>query len=157
MKSYLGLDLGGTYAKYGCIDAHGRILERGRFSVLAREGPEQTIKRIINHLEPLLTKRSPKERPLGLAVGAAGLIRQDQGIVIYAPNLPGWKDIPLGGKLAQALDLEVRMENDADMFILGEWMFGAGRGLSTLMGVTLGTGLGGGLILEGCLWRGVFG
>ena len=102
-KTYISLDLGGTFAKFGCIDVSGRILERGHFSVMAQEGPEQTIKRIINHLEPLLTSRSPKERPQGLAVGAAGLIRQDEGVVIYAPNLPGWKDIPLGSRLAEWL------------------------------------------------------
>ncbi|MEW5721839.1 MAG: ROK family protein [Thermodesulfobacteriota bacterium] len=157
MKTYLGLDLGGTNAKYGLVSEEGRVLRRGRFPVLAERGPEPIINDIVRHLGQLLKDLPEDGRPAGLAVGAAGVILPDQGVLAAAPNLPGWRDIPLAARLSEALGLEARIENDANLFTLGEWLAGAGRGLRNMVGLTLGTGVGGGLILNGRLWNGSFG
>ncbi|MFH1092036.1 MAG: ROK family protein [Pseudomonadota bacterium] len=155
-QTYLGLDLGGTNIKYGLITADGEILKRGRFKAARTRGPEPIIKDLIEHLRRLVDELPRELYPLGLAVGTAGVIQPRQGILVSAPNLPGWKNIPLAEILAEALDMEVRVENDANLYTLGEWIAGAGRQMDNLVGVTLGTGVGGGLILDGRLWDGSF-
>ncbi|MFH1134573.1 MAG: ROK family protein [Pseudomonadota bacterium] len=154
---YLGLDLGGTNAKYGLVDAAGRIIKRGRLRVQAERGPEPIISDLIRVIEELRQDLPEGLHPRGLAVGAAGLVLPREGLLVRAPNLPGWSNVPLAQRLSQALDIEVRLMNDADLFTLGEWLAGAGRGLGNMVGLTLGTGVGGGLILDGRIWNGPHG
>jgi glucokinase len=73
-----------------------------------------------------------------------------------APNLPGWKDLPITRIMSEALDLPAVLENDANLYALGEWLGGAGKGCDNLITITVGTGVGGGLILDGRLWEGSF-
>ena len=156
-RTYIGLDLGGTNAKYGVVTTSGKIIERGRFEVCSERGPAPIIREIIDCLKSLIDKLPADRRIQGAAIGAAGLIRERNTVLAYAPNLPGWFDVPLARILTQELELPVRLENDADLITLGEWKFGAGQGLNSLVLVTLGTGVGGGLILDGHLWHGTFG
>ena len=155
--TYLGVDLGGTNARYGLVTAKGEILKKGRFTVRSARGPEPIIRDLIAGLKALLADIPANLHPQGLALGAAGRIKPDQGLVASSPNLPGWEDVPLAGDLHEALALEVRLENDANLYALGEWLAGAGQGLNNLILLTLGTGVGGGLILDGRLWNGAFG
>ncbi|MBU2549465.1 MAG: ROK family protein [Proteobacteria bacterium] len=157
MKTYLGLDLGGTNAKYGLVGSRGEVLERGRFSVRSERGPDGIIEEMIADLKALRDSAPSGGKPLGLTVGAAGRILTDEGVLVFAPNLPGWRNVPLAGRLSEALDMEVHLVNDADLYTLGEWLAGAGSGLDNLVGFTLGTGVGGGLILGGRLFTGSFG
>ena len=154
---YVGLDLGGTNAKLGLVSEDGRLIERHRFPVRAERGPEPIIADLVSGVKELISRAGVAAPPLGLAVGAAGVIQPREGVLVRAPNLPGWKNVPLGRLLSEALGLEVRLANDADLFTLGEWLAGAGRGLDYLVGVTLGTGVGGGLVLGGSLYSGAFG
>lgn len=154
---YLALDLGGTNAKFGLVSKTGEILDRGRFPVLAERGPEPIVRDLVANLKSLLDRFGRDIRPQALAVGAAGQVRPETGEIVFAPNLPGWRDIPLGGLLSEALDLEVRLENDADLYALGEYAAGAGRGTKNLVCLTLGTGVGGGLVLDGRIWSGPYG
>lgn len=154
MITYLAVDLGGTNVTLGLVTADGRLLQRQRFPVRAERGPEPIIADLISGLRAIKDKVEPNHQPAGVAVGAAGLIRPREGLLVFAPNLPGWRDVPLADHLSQALDLEVRLENDANLYALGEALVGSGRGLKNLLLITLGTGVGGGLILGGRLWGG---
>jgi glucokinase len=153
-KTYLGVDLGGTYVKCGLVDARGRILRRDRFPVDSRRGPEATIADIVAHLEGIIEGLPLDEKPSGLALGAAGLIEVHRGILIKAPNLPGWNNVPLRDLFSARLDMPVRLENDANLHALGEWHSGAAKDWRHFILITLGTGVGGGLVLNSRLWNG---
>ena len=158
MTIYLGLDIGGTSAKYGLVDESGTIIDRDRFPVKAHHrGADDIIDEAIEQLRSMINRNGAASQVAGLAIGAAGWILPNQGVVVAAPNLPGWHHVALGPRLSKALGLPVKMENDANLYTLGEWLCGAGRGLDHLVGLTLGTGVGGGLILNGRLYNGPFG
>ena len=154
---FLGIDLGGTNAKLGLVDSTGKIIKRSRFLVRAERGPEPIIRDLIHEIEKLRDGLPSGSQPRGLAVGAAGAIQPDEGLLIRTANLPGWTNIPLAQRLSQALNIEVRLVNDADLFTLGEWLAGAGQGIDNMIGLTLGTGVGGGLLLNGRIWTGPHG
>ncbi|MEW6263412.1 MAG: ROK family protein [Thermodesulfobacteriota bacterium] len=157
MKTYLAVDLGGTNVTLGLVTDQGRLLKKDRFPVQAERGIEPILADLIGRLQAIMNGLDSSERPAGLAVGAAGFIRPDKGLLVAAPNLPGWKEVPLARILGDVLGLEVRLGNDSDLYTLGEWLVGAGRGYRNLVGLTLGTGVGGGLVLNGSLWSGSFG
>jgi glucokinase len=90
----------------------------------------------------------------GIGIGAPGPLSHTEGIIICAPNLPGWVNVPLRNRLAKATALPVVLENDANAAAYGEFLAGAGRGARSLVMLTLGTGIGGGVVLDGRLWRG---
>lgn len=156
-STYLGVDLGGTNARYGLVAEDGRIIRQGRFAVRSERGPEPILEQLTGCLQAIQEGLFEDERPRGLAMGVAGQVLPDRGVLLFSPNLPGWTNIPLGDRLSRALGLPVRVENDANLYALGEWLAGAGRGLDNLLLVTLGTGVGGGLILNGRLWNGAYG
>jgi len=156
-KTYLGIDLGGTNARFGLVTVEGAILQRGRFPVRSERGVEPILEDLISRIKDLLSGLTENEYPAGVAVGVAGRVLPDKGTLLSSPNLPGWLNVPLGRRLEEGLGLEVRLENDANLYALGEWSAGAGRGLDDLVVLTLGTGVGGGLILNGRLWDSVFG
>jgi glucokinase len=93
----------------------------------------------------------------GVMLGAPGIIARDQGTVVSSPNLPGWRDVPLRRLVAEAVGMPVSLENDANAAAYGEYWRGAGRGCASMVLLTLGTGVGGGLVLGGSLWRGADG
>jgi glucokinase len=111
---------------------------------------------IAGKLKGLWNEADGLHRPRALAIGAPGWIRRREGVVVMAPNLKGWKDLPITRLMSQALDIPAVLENDANLYALGEWLSGAGRGARNEITLTLGTGVGGGLILEGRLWEGSF-
>ena len=156
-ETYLGLDIGGTNAKYGLVTATGQIRNFTRLAIDPAQGPEPVIAELIRRLKDLLTGIPRKHQPQGLSVGVAGIVNSKRGLLVEARNLPGWREVPLAALLAEALGLETRLENDANLYALGEYQAGAGRGLHSFVCITLGTGVGGGLILDGCLWKGPFG
>lgn len=153
---YLAMDVGGTNIIAGLVDESGKILERRKIPTLSFRGPERVIEDILQNLKDLAGQCPNRGRAEALAVGAPGWINKSEGLLIQAPNLPGWKDVPLGSILSKALGLPVFLENDTNLYTLGEWLYGVGRGLSNVLVITLGTGVGGGLILEKKLWNGSF-
>ena len=154
--NYLGVDIGGTNVRYGLVSAAGEILSSSHFLVRSERGFERVIKDITEHFKEFIAAIPAGARPKGVAIGVAGRISPQTGSVIYSPNLPDWRNVPLAARVQEALGLEVRIENDANLYALGEWLAGAGRGLNNLVVITLGTGVGGGLILNGKLWTGSF-
>ncbi|MDR1656779.1 MAG: ROK family protein [Deltaproteobacteria bacterium] len=155
--TFLALDIGGTNVTSGLVDRVGKILQIDGFSTgLGKAGPKALTDLIVDHLKLLWNKADSDHRPLALAIGAPGWLKPHEGVVVVAPNLPGWRDVPITRIMSQALDLPAKLENDANLYALGEWLAGAGQGHRNEITLTLGTGVGGGLILNDRLWSGSF-
>ncbi len=153
----IGLDLGGTNIKGGVCDAAGRLLVRGSIETQAERGPEHVLTRMAGLVHEVLTLSGvPRERVRGLGVGVPGPMSHARGMVYSAPNLPGWKDLPVRDRMAELTGLPVVLENDANAAAYGEFAAGAGRHVRTMIMLTLGTGIGGGVVIDGRLWRGFF-
>lgn len=157
MAAYVaGIDLGGTNARVGLVAADTMtgtlaVAAEERLASRVAEGPAQLTRRLAEALSRL------PQRPAAIGVGVAGLIDSAQGVILFSPNFPGWDNFALGPELAKLTGLPVAVENDANMAALGEQRAGAARGLTHVVCLTLGTGVGGGFILEGKLYRGVAG
>ena len=152
----LALDVGGTNIIAGLMDEKGKILERRKIPTLSARGSGRVIEDMLLNLEDLARRCPGRGRAGALAIGVPGWINKSEGMLIQAPNLPGWKEIPLASIISKALGLPVFLENDTNLYALGEWLYGVGRGLDNVLVITLGTGVGGGLILEKRLWNGSF-
>ena len=151
----IGIDIGGTRIKAGVVDDAGVVRARRVVAV----GSERDQAAVVTALAGLLGGLAHGE-PGGIravGVAAAGVIERERGLIRESPNFPAWRDFALGVELAAATGLTISLENDANAVILGEARAGAGRGASSLLGLTLGTGVGGGVILDGRLWRGARG
>lgn len=156
-KVTLGVDLGGTNMRFGLVSGAGEVLARGWVATDADDGVDAVISRIVTGAEDLMDKAKTRGHDVtGIGIGVPGIISTG-GIVRLSPNLPGWVDIKLKGMLEDRLKLPVEVENDANAYALGEYMHGAGRGAASMVCFTLGTGVGGGIILDGEVWRGADG
>lgn len=155
-KYIIGIDVGGTNVKLGLIDPKGEVVSRLSFSTRNFSStPERLTDAICESVGALLRKeRVVKASVAGVGVGLPGLIDVKGGIVRTLPNISGWKDVPLKKLMEKKLGLRVQLENDVNMITLGEWKYGAGKGLSDVIFMTLGTGVGAGLILNGDIYRG---
>jgi glucokinase len=153
--TFLALDIGGTNVTSGLVARDGAILAEEVFPTNLGPTPQALIDLIVDKLK-ILKGRAEGRQPRGLAVGAPGWLNLRDGVVVVAPNVPGWRDVPIVKFLTRALDLPTKLENDANLYALGEWLAGAGRGGENQITMTLGTGVGAGLILNGRLWSGSF-
>ena len=150
-----GVDIGGTRVKAGAVDALGAVSDEAVWTIGDTEigrTPEALAHALARWADAIDPSRSV---PVGVAV--AGVIDQGAGLIRESPNFPAWRDVPFARIVADASQRRVVLENDANAVVLGEAVWGAGRGAESLVGYTLGTGVGGGIILEGQLWRGVRG
>ncbi|MBI3616512.1 MAG: ROK family protein [Candidatus Omnitrophica bacterium] len=147
----IGIDVGGTNVKFGLVQGR-RVLFQSSFPTAGSLTPKALDQAMVNAVH-LLIRRS-KEPVAGVGVGIPGLVKVPQGIVLSCANLVNWKNVPLKGNLKRRLRLPVEVENDVNAMTLAEWKFGAGQGVSNLVCLTLGTGVGGGLIINGRLYRG---
>lgn len=151
----LGIDLGGTKILAAVVDANGQIVGMAKKKTKGELGPDGVIKRIVDTAtEALSTAKVSLKSVTGAGVGAPGPIDYETGIVYSAPNLPGWDEIPLGPRLKKEFGVPVRVDNDVNIGTLGEFTQGAGRGCQNMIGVFVGTGIGGGVIINGQLYRG---
>ena len=151
MSLACGIDVGGTKIAGGVVDEHGTILEELRV-----ESPATDAHAIEAAIEKLVTELRIRHPIDAVGVGAAGYIDKARAVVLFAPNL-AWRDLDLKADLELALALPVVVENDANAAAWGEFQFGAGHDVDDLLLVTVGTGVGGGLVLDGALYRGAFG
>jgi glucokinase len=156
-----GIDLGGTSIKLGLATDDGDVLHRESFPTHGEEGPARVIDRIVERLRDAMQRAAATDRtnPLcGIGIGVPGLVDIDRGITRFLPNLPTqWRDVPLATILGEAFQCPIRVLNDARCATLGESRFGAGRDVQTMILLTLGTGVGGGIVIDGRLRLGALG
>lgn len=148
----IGIDVGGTKVLGGVVSASGEILTTARRDT-PREGGRALTQTIADVANELLSEYQVES----IGVSAAGFISSDRETILATPNIAGWNGVNLDKELNAILNKRIVLENDANAAAWGEFKFGAGRGRSDLMLLTLGTGVGGGLILDGALFRGAFG
>jgi len=152
-KVALAFDLGGTELRAALIDDAGCLLSFSSLSTDAAGGPAAVIRQIEQLAETVLAE-TPGLSPIGIGIGAPGPLDPDAGVVIAAPTLVGWHEVPLAEILQNHFQLPVRLENDANAAALGEWRYGAGRGAESMVFVTVSTGIGGGVIADGRILHG---
>lgn len=153
-RPLLGIDLGGTKILAGIVGPDGRILSRAKKKTRADRGPDQILERIIDAAREAAIGAGLRIADLqGAGIGAPGQIDFPTGTIVYAPNL-GWHDFPLRARLADALGLAVTLDNDANAVALAEHAWGAGEGADDVVAITVGTGIGAGIILGGQLRHG---
>ncbi len=156
--SVLGLDIGGTKLAAGVVDWQGRILARGVIPTLASEGLAPVLLRAMELCRDLLNRLETRSDPVTcIGVGCAGPVDVERGVVTNPPNLPGWSEVLLVEHIQGALGLPTRLDNDANAAALGEFHYGAGKGARSLFYLTVSTGVGGGIVLDGKIWHGVSG
>ena len=151
MSPAIGLDIGGTKISGGVIDGTGAILARGR-----RDTPAQDPAAIAEEAASLIRELSRGHEIDAVGVACAGFIDRTGSTVLFAPNL-AWRDEPLKTRLESVLDLPVIIENDANAAAWGEFRFGAAAEANDMVLITVGTGIGGGIVVDGVLLRGAYG
>ena len=154
-RHVLAIDIGGTKLAAGIVSDVGTLIDTDRTPTHADQGPEKVLERILDLSQTLLRRNVVPVARVG--VGCGGPLDTTLGIIQNPPNLPGWIDFPLVRHLHDALKLPVVLDNDANAAALAEYHFGAGRGTRHMVYLTLSTGIGSGLILNGELYRGKHG
>ncbi|HEU4827773.1 MAG TPA: ROK family protein [Gemmatimonadales bacterium] len=153
----LGIDIGGTSFTVGAVPDDGtRVAAMRNAPTLAESGADAVLDRIIGVARAVMDEtRAADARAtfMGIGAGAPGPLDTKRGVVLLTPNL-GWVDYPLADRLRERLGLPVAIDNDANCAVLGEWWMGAARGTRHAIGFTIGTGIGGGIILDGRLYHG---
>jgi glucokinase len=154
----LAVDIGGTKIITAIIADNGQMVAKDRCLTLADEGVQSVIDRLLSAIDSLLKRNNMEPSQLdSIGMAAAGVIDSARGLIALSPNLPGWRDIPLGGIVRDRYGVDAFLVNDASAAALGEHRFGAGRGVSNLILLTLGTGIGGGIIINGEMYDGTRG
>ena len=155
-----GVDLGGTNIVVGLVPFEGgEVRALHTQPTLPQRGPTFVVRRIVEMVETSIAKLMEeegvtREAVVGVGMGSPGPLDRATGVVINTPNL-GWRNFPLRDLVANALHLPATLDNDANCATYGEWWLGAGRDVDTLVGFTLGTGIGGGIVLNGEIYHGV--
>jgi glucokinase len=160
MRAFVGCDLGGTNIKAGVVDVDtGHVISVDSAPTLSHEGPEAVMARMADLMEAVIARSGvPRSQIGGVGASAPGKLDLDRGLVLFLTNLPGhWPDVPLRDTLRARLRLPVSLLNDVRAITYGEWMFGAGRGVSTMACFAIGTGVGGGVVVNGQLHLGLMG
>ncbi len=153
----IGIDLGGTAIKGGLVAADGTILDKNQIATEADGGPDHVLERIVGRIEYFRAEATARKISIArVGIGAPGILSHKTGTIIAPPNLPGWRNVPVVTHLAAATGLFVNLENDANNAAYAEFICGAGRGCRNMVLLTIGTGVGGGVVLDGRLFRGAF-
>lgn len=152
---YIGIDLGGTFIKGGIVTERGEIVISDKTPTGTEGGAAVVIANIVSLAKSLLERAGLTTGDVeGLGIGSPGMIDSAEGSVVYANNL-GWKDLKICDELSRALDgIKIRIGNDANVAALGELRFGAAKKYRSIVMITLGTGVGGGVIIDGKILEG---
>lgn len=151
----LGMDIGGTKTVVALGYASGEILSESRVEDWTSGSWQTDLETLESQARDLLDRAGVPEGDLqALGLSAPGPLDPVRGVVLEAPNLPGWSGVPIVERIGSALGVPCRLENDANAAALAEWRFGAGQGSSHMLYLTMSTGVGAGLILNGALYRG---
>ncbi|MGZ9067379.1 MAG: ROK family protein, partial [Burkholderiales bacterium] len=148
------IDIGGTATKIGIVAEDGTILRRRTISTIAYAEPVALMDAIASSLRLILDARDSQRNPVsGIGVSVAGFLDREHSAMIHNANLPALRGFPLRRALEERLSLDCRLEVDSNAAVVAEYRHGAGRGATRLLDVTVGTGLGGGVIIDGQLLR----
>ena len=160
MKKYIGCDLGGTNMRAAIVDVDtGSVLHHMSVPTLAREGHDDVMKRMAELcLHVIQSAGMNKDEIGGIGIGVPGVIDLEKGETLFLPNLEGtWPHVPLQSTIAELTGLPTALLNDVRSITNGEWRFGAGKGVETVAVFAIGTGIGGGLIINSQLYLGIGG
>ena len=150
----VGVDMGGTKILAAVVDAEGKIISHSKIATHAEKEPDQVIDRIARCIGEAIEQAHLEASQIrAIGIGAPGPLDPEEGIVIFAPNLD-WSNVPLKAELESRLGIPTFVDNDVNVGTLGEHVLGAGRGVKNLVGIFVGTGVGGGIILNGKLFHG---
>jgi len=152
MSLTIGIDVGGTKILGGIVDADGKILAKARQDTPASGGVA-----LLTAIAAVANELAAKEKIEAVGLSIAGFVSSDRSTMLATPNIAGLNGVQLKHPLEDAIKLPVRVENDANAAAWGETVFGAGRGCDHLMLLTIGTGIGGGIVTDGKLYRGAYG
>ena len=155
----LVVDIGGTKIMTAVFSADGQMLAKDVCPTIANEGVDAVVERLKSTIDNLLSRHQlSTSRLAGIGIACAGGIDIESGIVVTpSPNLPGWSDLPLRNIIEERFGVDTCVLNDASSAALGEQRFGAGQGVKNLVLITLGTGIGGGIVIDGRLYLGARG
>ena len=160
MKKFIGCDLGGTNLRAAIVDVEtGNVLHHMSIPTLAREGHNAVMRRMADLCLQVIQSSGMQENDIGgIGIGVPGVLDLEKGETLFLPNLPGtWQHVPLRDTIARLTRLPTALLNDVRSITNGEWRFGAGRGVNTIAVFAIGTGIGGGLVINGQLHLGIGG
>ena len=153
----IAVDLGGTNLRVAVVSEQGKLLEKLTTGTETKKGREVVIRDMTDAIQSLGVKYRGVGELCGIGIGVPGFIDIDTGIIAHSPNLPGWENFPVREEIERILKTTVILENDANVAAMGEKWLGAGRNIDDLAMYTLGTGVGGGIILNGHIFHGMNG
>jgi glucokinase len=157
MPAYsIGVDLGGTNLRVAAIDPSGQVLDRVSVPATFDAGPERVVRDIADVVHQVRSHLS-SDGLHGVGIGVPGFIDMDTGVVIGSANLPGFQGFPVRDQVQNHLGTHIILENDANAAALGEMWMGAGKNVKDLILLTLGTGIGGGIVINGKVLHGFLG
>jgi glucokinase len=158
MSSFaIGVDLGGTNLRAAAVDSEGKLLEKLTTGTMVVRGRDRVIDEMCDDIRKLVSEFASHGALAGIGIGVPGIIDIRTGFLRESPNLPGWANYPVRDEIERRLGTRVVLENDANAAAMGEKWLGAGAAVENLAMLTLGTGVGGGLILGGRIWHGMTG
>jgi glucokinase len=153
----IGVDLGGTNLRIAAVNREGDLLEKITLGTQVSLGRDQVVNDMCDAIQRLAAKYSHAGSMVGIGIGVPGIIDMETGMVHESPNLPDWADYPVRAEIERRLGTRVTLENDANSAALGENWLGAARDVEDMAMLTLGTGVGGGLVLGRRIWHGMTG
>ncbi len=153
----IGVDLGGTNLRIAAVDSNGKTLEKITTSTEVTRGRNYVIDEMCAAIQQLITRFRDAGELSGIGIGVPGIIEMQTGMLHESPNLPGWHNYPVRDEIERRLGTTVVLENDANAAALGEKWLGAGASVDDMCMLTLGTGVGGGVVLNGKVWHGMTG
>jgi glucokinase len=153
----IGVDLGGTNLRIAAVSSDGKLLEKVTLGTKTTLGPDHVITEMCQAIQRLSAEYKRQGSFLGVGLGIPGIIDLQTGMLRKSANLPGFDEYPVRAEIERRLGARAVLENDANVAALGEQWLGAARGIPNMAVVTLGTGIGGGIVLEGKIWHGMNG
>ena len=153
----IAVDLGGTNLRVAAVSEQGKLLEKLTTGTETHKGRDFVIREMTDAIQSLMMKYRGAGDLAGIGIGVPGFIDIESGVIAYSPNLPGWENFPVRDDIERILKTTVILENDANAAAMGEKWLGAGRNTDDLVMYTLGTGVGGGIILDGRIFHGMTG
>ncbi|QDU38250.1 Glucokinase [Maioricimonas rarisocia] len=153
-QRYVGVDIGGSSVKAGVVTESGQVLTRSTTAMEFEHGRDAMLERLYGLIEEIIAESGSESDVGGIGLAAPGTMDIPGGIIFHPFNLPGWENLPLRDLVAERFGLPAILQNDANAAAFGEYWLGAAREADSLMFWTLGTGVGGGIVLNGRVWEG---